>query len=127
VDPRFTFYIPAEDSDHSSFSGEDNMAQKKFDGVVEAVRYGAEGRIQWVRAFLRRGPTWSDHVLLDRQALVEQIRAGKRFVTGHRLEQLAGTFETDAPLQLVEKNGEAVLVTEGAQSDQDCLQDVPLV
>jgi hypothetical protein len=103
------------------------MAQKKFDGVVEAVRYGAEGRIEWVRAFLRRGPTWSDHVQLDRQALIEQLKSGKRFVAGQRLPQLAGTFETGPALQLVEVNGETVLLTEGVQSTADCLQDVPLV
>jgi hypothetical protein len=103
------------------------MAQKKIDGVVEAVRYGAEGRILWVRAFLRRGPTWSDHVLLERQALVDHLKSGKRFVVGHRLQQLAGTFETSAALKLIEKNGDTLLVTEDVQSDQDSLKDVPLV
>ncbi|HEX9615855.1 MAG TPA: hypothetical protein VGA03_00470 [Anaerolineales bacterium] len=103
------------------------MAQKKFDGIVEAVRYDDDGRIIWVRAFLRRGPTWSDHVLLERQALIDQLKAGKRFVVGHRLPQLAGTFETTSALKLVEKNGDPVLITEDVQSDQDCLKDVPLV
>jgi hypothetical protein len=103
------------------------MAQKKFDGVVEAVRYGSEGRIAWVRAFLRRGPTWSDHVLLDRQTLVDQLKAGKYFVIGQRLEHLAGTFKTSSALKLDEKNGDPIVITEDVQSDQDCLKDVPLV
>lgn len=103
------------------------MAQKKFDGIVEAVRYGDDGRILWVRTYLRRGPTWSDHVLLERQALVEQLKAGKRFATGQRLPRLAGTFDTFATLQLIEKNGDNLIITEGVQSDRDCLKDVPLV
>jgi hypothetical protein len=103
------------------------MAQKKVDGIVEAVRYGDDGRILWVRAFLRRGPTWSDHVLLERQALIEQLKSGKRFATGHRIHRLAGTFETSSAVNLVEKNGDMVLVTEDVQSEQDCLKNVPLV
>jgi hypothetical protein len=103
------------------------MAKQKLDGVVEAVRYTRDGRIQWVRAFLRRGPTWSDHVLLDRQALIDQLNAGKHFAVGRRLPQLAGTFETTSTIKAVQINGSTILVTDDVQSDQDCLKDVPLV
>jgi hypothetical protein len=103
------------------------MAKQKLDGVVEAVRYTRDGQIEWVRAFLRRGPTWSDHVLLDRQALIDQLNAGKRFAVGRRLPQLAGTFETTSSIIAVLINGGTILVTDDLQSDQDCLKDVPLV
>jgi len=56
------------------------MAHTKYDGIVHAVRYAVDGRILWVRAFLRRGPTWSDHILVDRETLMEKLKAGKQFV-----------------------------------------------
>ena len=48
----------------------------KFDGVIEAVRYKS-GKIEVVRAYERRGATFSDHVLLDRKELLERLRGGK--------------------------------------------------
>ena len=102
------------------------MARPNYDGVVEAVRYGSDGQVLCVRVYLRRGPTWSDHVLMDRQALVETIKSGKRFITGRRIPQLAGTFETGTALNVIEENGGQILVTEGVQSDRDLLKGVPL-
>jgi len=49
------------------------MAQEKFDGVIEAVRYSPEGAVSQVRMYERRGPTWSDCVLLDRAELDKEI------------------------------------------------------
>ena len=57
------------------------MAQ--FDGVIEAVRYKG-GKIDIVRAYERRGATFSDHVLLTRKTLIERVEQGKRFVIGQR-------------------------------------------
>ena len=31
------------------------MANKKYDGVIEAVHYAPDGQVEWVRAYLRRG------------------------------------------------------------------------
>ena len=59
----------------------------KFDGVIEAVRYRG-GKIELVRAYERRGATFSDRVLLDRAALLDRLKKGKRFVTGQRTELL---------------------------------------
>ncbi len=103
------------------------MAQTKFDGVVQAVKYDPNGQILWVRAFLRRGSTWSDHVLLERQALVEQIKSGKRFVFGKRIPLFASTFEILAPINLIEIDGQEVLVTGDTQANKDCLEGVPLL
>jgi hypothetical protein len=61
------------------------MARAKYDGIVQAVRYGEDGEILWVRAFLRRGPTWSDSVLIDRKTLVDKLKSGKQFVIGKRV------------------------------------------
>ncbi len=95
----------------------------KFDGVIEAVRYKG-GKIEVVRAYERRGPTFSDCVLLDRKTLFERLAAGKRFVTGQRKEYLASTFETGKPVCLDGPDGKQVVTTR-AQSEQDVLEGVP--
>jgi hypothetical protein len=103
------------------------MAKPKVDGVIEAARYGPDGQIQWVRAYLRRGPTFSDHILLDRQALVEQLKAGKHFMAGERVELMGGTFRFNKPIRLYQKNGQEILVTEeDAQRNRDHLEGVPI-
>jgi hypothetical protein len=103
------------------------MAKPKYDGVVEAVRYSGNGQVQWVRAYLRRGATWSDHVLIDRTTLIEQIKSGKRFVVGKRIPRLAGTFEVSTPITLAQKNGQEYLVTRDVQTERDHLEGVPLI
>ena len=95
----------------------------KFDGVIEAVRYKS-GRIDVVRAYERRGATFSDHVLLDRAALLDRLKHGKRFVTGQRREFLASTFDVGKPVSLVGQNGNAV-VTTLTQDNEDRLEGVP--
>ena len=103
------------------------MAKPKYDGVIQAVRYDDDGQVLWVRAFLRRGPAWSDYILLDRDELIEQLNSGKRIVIGKRVRYLGGTFETSSPVELVEKDGHEFLFSGDAQADRDCLQGVPLV
>ncbi len=94
----------------------------KYDGVVDAVHYARGGKIDWVRAYERRGPTWSDHVLLDRAALVARLKAGKRFYTGARQVFEASEFTLGKRLVLV---GEAIC-TEGAAADKgDQLEGLP--
>jgi len=103
------------------------MARTKYDGIVQAVRYGEEGQILWVRAFLRRGPTWSDSLLIDRKALVDKLKSGKQFVIGKRVELMASTFETSSPIRLVMKNGQEILVAGEPGGEKDCLEGAPLV
>jgi hypothetical protein len=108
-------------------TSKNSMAKLKFDGVIEAVHYNEDGQVNWVRAFLRRGPTWSDRILIDRTKLLEQIKAGKRYVAGRRVSKLAGTFEVNGLIQRVERSGGEFLVIGANQSDKDCLEGVPLV
>jgi hypothetical protein len=96
----------------------------KFDGVIEAVRYRGS-KIELVRAYERRGPTFSDRILLDRAALLERLRQGKRFVTGQRKEFLASTFDVGKPVNLVGRDG-AQTVTTLAGNGRDQLEGVPL-
>ena len=97
---------------------------KKFDGVVEAVRY-KDGQIEVVRAFERRGAAFSDRVLIERHELLERLKKGKKFVTGQRKELLAGTFETGKPLQIVSRDGREFVSTKDS-ADRDELEQVPV-
>jgi len=101
------------------------MARQKFDGVIEAVRYAPDGKIELVRAYERRGGAFSDHVLIDRQGLLEKLKSGKRFVTGERKILWAGSFEVGKPVKLVGRNGSQV-VTTTEQAERDLLEDVPI-
>jgi hypothetical protein len=101
------------------------MAKPKIDGVIEAVRYNPDGQIKWVRAYLRRGPTYTDRILVDRQKLIEMLKSGKSIVSGVRVEQMASTFQLGEPVRLRQSNGYEVLVTGEVQSSQDRLEGVP--
>ena len=95
----------------------------QVDGVIEAVRY-RNGKIELVRAYERRGPTFSDRVLLDRATLIDRIRQGLRFVTGKRTELLASTFDVGKPVALSGPKGDPVLTTsDGHEGDR--LDGVP--
>jgi hypothetical protein len=102
---------------------------RKAQGVVEAAHLGPDGRLAWVRAYERRGPTWSDLVLLDRDALIERLRAGKRFYVGVRREFWASEFELKERLRLKETHrGLFIVVGEGhGDLPQDWIEGLPLV
>lgn len=97
---------------------------KKLDGVVEAVRY-KNGQIAMVRAYERRGSSFSDRVLIERKALLERIKSGKQFVTGSRKELLASTFDSGKALQVVNRDGKEFISTRAA-TDHDELEQVPV-
>jgi|GEM_PF-165169 len=117
------------------------MGKPRYDGVIEAVRYKPDGQIAWVRAYERRGPTFSDRVLIDRRELIERLKAGKVFVVGKRLPLLASTFETYYRVRLASVDGQEILTTSGASwnaassgivtsgsaSRRDHLEGAPLV
>lgn len=96
---------------------------KNFDGVIEAVRY-KNGQISIVRAFERRGTTFSDHLVLDRKSLLERLQDGKVFVTGSREELLASTFNVSKPVLLVKYNDREFIATR-EDIDHDELENVP--
>lgn len=98
----------------------------KYDGVIEAVRYNSKGGIRQVRAYQRRGPTFSDHVLLDRDMLLQELNDGKRYYTGERKENLGSEFELGQLVKLSGKNGSPKIITENLkQSKKDKLVGVP--
>ena len=104
------------------------FTRPKYEGIVEAVRYTPEGYVKWVRAYERRGPTWSDHLLIDRHALIERIKKGDRFVSGERKEYLGSEFEVGQPIRVLQTEGGEVLVTgETQDAMKDTLAGVPVI
>lgn len=104
------------------------MANKKIDGVIEAAHYTPDGQVDWVRAYLRRGPTWSDRVILTRASLMDEIHSGKQMVVGQRIEFMASTFNISAPVTVVGPKGREVLVTSPSSSaERDHLENMPVL
>lgn len=96
---------------------------KKIDGVIEAVRY-KNGQITWVRAYERRGATFSDRVLLDRKTLLQRLQKGKIYVIGSRKNLLASTFTIGKAVVLAKENNREFLSTcENTACNE--LEDVP--
>ncbi len=98
---------------------------KKFDGVIEAVRY-KDGQIEEVRAFERRGAAFSDRVLISRKELLDRLKGGKKFVVGQRKEFWAGTFETGKPVQVVSRGGQEFISTR-SDAERDELEQAPVI
>jgi hypothetical protein len=97
---------------------------KKIDGVIEAVRY-KNGHLMVVRAYERRGATFSDRVLLERKTLLERIRLGQQYLTGTREELHASTFKTGKPVLIINLDDRELLATrEDATHDE--LEEVPV-
>ncbi|MBL8062957.1 MAG: hypothetical protein JNK32_08065 [Anaerolineales bacterium] len=96
---------------------------KKIDGVIESVRY-KNGQIVLVRAYERRGFTFSDRVLFDRKTLLEYLQSGKNFVTGTRQDLLASTFNLAKSVMIV-KADDREYVTTRENATRDELENVP--
>lgn len=96
---------------------------KKIDGVIEAARY-KNGQIMMVRAYERRGTTYSDRVLIDRKTLLERLQKGEHFVTGSREELKASTFKIGKPVMVI-KQDDRKLLTTLQEATRDELEEVP--
>ena len=102
------------------------MAPEKYDGIIETVRYSADGFIKIVRIYERRGPTFSDRILLSRQDLLGRIKEGKKYLTGKRIPYLASTFELYNPVSLVKWDQTEYLVTQTSSAAGDDLGSLPV-
>ena len=95
---------------------------------MEAAHFNKSGDLQWVRAYERRGPTWSDVVLLDRENLVKKIEAGKRFFVGKRKLYLASEFQLRDQIYVNKnKSGKALTLGKDKKASTDKLQKMPRV
>ena len=98
---------------------------KKFDGVIEAVRY-KDGQIDVVRTFERRGAAFTDRIMLSRKEFLDRVKKGKKYVVGKRKEFLAGSFDVqEKAVQVLERNGQEILSTR-AGADHDELEQAPV-
>jgi hypothetical protein len=98
---------------------------KRFDGVIEAVRYKS-GQIEVVRAFERRGAAFTDRIMLTRDELLKRLKKGQTFVVGKRKEFLAGTFDVqEKPVQVLTRDGKEIISTR-AETDHDVLEEAPV-
>lgn len=102
------------------------IRKKKFDGVIEAVRYDSDGNIAWVRAYERSGFVFSDWLMLDRASLIKHLKNGKRYLLGQRKPLLGNEFELADPVRLVGKAGNEKIVAGDSKGAQDSLEGIPL-
>jgi hypothetical protein len=98
---------------------------KKYDGVIEAVRY-KNGQIEVVRAFERRGAAFTDRVMIPRHEFLERLKKGRTYFVGKRKQFLAGTFDVqDKPVQIVKQDGKEFISTR-SEADRDELEQAPV-
>lgn len=55
-----------------------------------------------MRAYKRRGPIWSDRMLLDRKELSALLNQGKHFAIGTRKTGLGSSFDTGESVRLLQ-------------------------
>ncbi len=90
---------------------------REFDGVIDAVRHDAEGRVVWARAYLRRWPhVYGGPQILSRQALLERLRQGQTFAVGQRRAFWGNTFEILTPIHLKQRQGADVLEAQAGET-----------
>jgi len=102
------------------------MGKPKYDGVVECVHYKPNGEVDWVRAYERRGATFSDYVVIPRDTLIQKLRSGKKYVVGKRIPEMASTFDIIASVRVSSSAGKDILVSDDRPSDRDHLPGVPV-
>jgi hypothetical protein len=102
------------------------MPQKKIDGVIETVRYSPSGKLDMVRVYEKRGPTFSDLVLLSRDQLAQKLKAGKKFFVGKRIRLQASTFDISVPVFMAGPSGNEYIVSGRLRGDKDDIQGAPL-
>ena len=97
---------------------------KKIDGIIEAARY-KNGQITVIRAYERRGASFSDRVLIERKDLLERLKSGKQFLTGVRKKFWGGTFEEGKSVKVV-SNGDKDFISTRDGADRDELEETPV-
>jgi hypothetical protein len=106
------------------------MAKQKYDGVIEAVRYTPDSKVSLARVYVRRGPAFSDRILLKRDELIQRLDAGEKFVIGKRLAGMGGMFEVSKTVQLSKAKGGDLWITSGqslnGSDGRDILEGAPL-
>ena len=97
----------------------------KVDLIIEAAHFKPNGYIENVRAYVRRGPTYSDCVLLSRAELINNIRMGKRVATGQRVPRMASTFIDLIPISVIKKAEHIFITSNDFTNERDYLNNIP--
>jgi hypothetical protein len=103
------------------------MKKKPTDIIIEAARIKSNGQLDFVRAYKRRGTTYSDCYLLTRSELIEQLLQGKSVASGQRVSYMASTFINIVPIRLTEENHRVIIKSGNRMTVQDDLLKVPLL
>lgn len=100
------------------------MARLKYDGVIEAVRYSKDNKINEVRMYETRRLVFSDRFVIDRAELMRRLEKGKRIVTGQRKITWGNDFETGQRVLL--RDGKmSIISTEDLAGEKEYLTGVP--
>ncbi|MFC2028828.1 hypothetical protein ACFLTX_02760 [Chloroflexota bacterium] len=101
------------------------MAKNKFDGVIEAVRYLDNGKIEMVRMYERRWLAFTDVLLVTREDLIKRLQDGQVFVTGKRTAYNGNQFTIGKQIRL-SGNGSRFITTKDQAGSRDILTNVPI-
>ena len=95
---------------------------------MEAAHFNKDGVLLWVRAYERRGPTWSDVVLLDREHLIKKLESGKRFFLGKRKAFRASEFQLRDQIHINKiKKTTVITIGKDKKASSDRLLKMPRV
>jgi hypothetical protein len=103
------------------------MARINYDGVLEAAHFKPDGQLDWVRVYERRGPVFTDRILLHRAEFIEQLKAGKRYMVGERIPNMGAKFNVSEPVHLQGKNDKQAIAVGSSQTGIDNLTGVPII
>ena len=104
-----------------------DMKKKAIDFIIEAARFKPNGQVDFVRAYQRRGATYSDCVLLTRNELLGQLLKGKAVATGQRMHLMASTFRKLTPVRVVPTAIRFIITSGNHGADQDELPETPIL
>lgn len=102
------------------------MFKNKIDGIVEGVKYSPDGKIEYVRAYLRRDMAYSDVIILQRDELIHRLDSGEKIFTGKRKKFLGSSFDTHHQIQLIDVQGDRMIQAGETGQTRDYLEGVPI-
>ncbi len=103
------------------------MKKKPADLIIEAARLKPNGQLVFVRAYQRRGATFSDCIILTRSEVLEEIQKGKSVATGQREQFMASTFIGVKPVRAVSSGDRFIITSGNPGATQDALPGTPIL
>jgi hypothetical protein len=103
------------------------MKKKSADIIIEAAHFKTNGQLDYVRAYQRRGATFSDCVLITRNELLEQLLKGEVVATGQRVHLMASTFTKPKSVHVAPSANRFIITSGNPGSAQDSLPGTPIL